>query len=85
MSVDKSSPAIGVNKNQRNTINLQAPEIIRSIADDVEVDGRDVENVVRLLLRDNTVAFIARYRRHETGNLDAQKIRMIQQCLETVK
>ncbi|CAB4031416.1 Hypothetical predicted protein, partial [Paramuricea clavata] len=75
---------MSADKNQRGK-NLQTLEIIQFIADDVEVECRAVENVVRLLTNDNTVAFIARYRRHETGNLEAQKIRMIQESLEQVK
>ena len=70
---------------QRETKNLQTPNIIQYIADDVEVQCSTVENVVRLLTNDNTVAFIARYRRHETGNIEPQKIRMIQESLEHVK
>jgi uncharacterized protein len=75
---------MSADKSQRGK-NLQTLEIIQFIADDVEVESRLVENVVRLLTNDNTVAFIARYRRHETGNLEAQKIRMIQESLEQVK
>ena len=75
---------MSADKSQRGK-NLQTLEIIQFIADDVEVECRVVENVVRLLTNDNTVAFIARYRRHETGNLEAQKIRMIQESLEQVK
>jgi uncharacterized protein len=75
---------MSADKRQRGK-NLQTLEINQFIADDVEVECRVVENVVRLLTNDNTVAFIARYRRHETGNLEAQKIRMIQESLEQVK
>ena len=69
----------------KTRIDLQTPEIIQFIAKDVEVECRTVESVVRLLTNDNTVAFIARYRRHETGNLEAEKIRLIQESLEQVK
>ncbi|XP_028417697.1 S1 RNA-binding domain-containing protein 1-like [Dendronephthya gigantea] len=84
MSADKRSTTSSRNRN-KNAINLITQEIIRFIADDVEVDFQKCESVIRLLSADNTVAFIARYRRHETGILDAQKIRLIQQSLETAK
>lgn len=65
---------------------LQTPNIIQFIADDVQVDYRIVENVVRLLTEEeNTVPFITRYRRNETGNLGAPAIRLIKESLEQVK
>lgn len=76
---------MSVDKIKREKKLLQTPEIIQFIADDVEVEYRAVENVVQLLSNENTVAFIARYRRHETGNMEAQKIRMIQETMEQVK
>lgn len=76
---------MSVDKIKREKKLLQTPEIIQFIADDVEVEYRAVESVVQLLSNDNTVAFIARYRRHETGNMEAQKIRMIQETMEQVK
>ena len=58
---------------------------IQYIAEIAELEYQTVDNVVCLLKNDNSVPFIARYRRHETGNLDAQKIRLIQELLEKVK
>ena len=58
---------------------------IQYIAEIVELEYEKVDSVVRLLRNDNSVPFIARYRRHETGNLDAPKIRLIQELLEQVK
>jgi uncharacterized protein len=60
-------------------------DILKFIAEDVDVDCHKVEKVVGLLTTENTVPFIARYRRHETGNLEAQDIRKIQESLGRVK
>ena len=75
---------MSVDKNQLKTENYP-PDILQYIADDVNVEYRKVENVVRLLTNDNTVAFIARYRRNETGIIDAKDIRSIKESLERVK
>ena len=64
---------------------LGAREISVCVAEDVQVDVTVVENVVQLLENDNTVPFIARYRRNKTGNLAVEKIREIQESLTQVK
>ena len=55
------------------------------VADDVNVEYQKVENVACLLTNDNTVAFIARYRRNQTGIIDAKDIRSIKESLGRVK
>ena len=64
---------------------LGAREISICVAEDVQIDATVVENVVRLLENDNTIPFIARYRRNETGNLAVEEIREIQESLTQVK
>ena len=42
-----------------------------------------VKNVVRMLDNDLSVPFIARYRKQDTGGMEAEKIRHIQHLVET--
>lgn len=72
-----------VPKNNGNKTSLH--DLSSYVSEDVQVDVSTVENVVELLENDNTVPFIARYRRQETGNLEVEKIRMIQESLQNVK
>jgi uncharacterized protein len=51
------------------------------IAQDLQLKRRQVEAVVQLLDEGNTVPFITRYRKEQTGNLDEQQIREIQHRL----
>ena len=75
---------MSIDKNQLKTENYP-PDILQYIADDVNVEYHKVENVVRLLTNDNTVAFIARYRRDITGDMQVTQIRNIKESLERVK
>lgn len=56
--------------NQRETASL--------IAENLKLDRHVVHEVVKLLDDDNTVPFIARYRREKTGGLDPTVLRHIQ-------
>ncbi|XP_030854335.1 S1 RNA-binding domain-containing protein 1 [Strongylocentrotus purpuratus] len=49
------------------------------------VQPRIVENVVKLLEEECTVPFIARYRKEQTGNMEAAVIREIKSSLEELK
>ncbi|MBP3398777.1 MAG: RNA-binding transcriptional accessory protein [Erysipelotrichaceae bacterium] len=49
-------------------------EIIRRIAESLNVSAVQVENTLRLLEEGNTVPFIARYRKEMTQNLDEEQI-----------
>jgi len=51
--------------------------IVRVISERVQSDERSVENVVRLLDDDNTVPFIARYRKEQTNSMDPGRLREI--------
>ena len=51
--------------------------IIRSITDELNVASRQVEATVTLLDDNNTIPFIARYRKEMTGGLDEEQLRII--------
>ncbi len=48
------------------------------LAKELQLAPRQVERTVQLLDEGNTVAFITRYRKEQTGNLDEEQIRAIQ-------
>ena len=52
-------------------------ELIKKIALDLKIKVTQVEKVLELLAEQNTVPFIARYRKEVTGALDEEKIREI--------
>ena len=54
----------------------------QTIAKHLNIPLHKVNNTVELLQNDNTVPFIARYRKEVTGNLDEEQIRNIQEDLE---
>ena len=49
-------------------------QIIRELAESLKIRVNQVENTLNLLQQDNTVPFIARYRKEATGGLDEQQI-----------
>ena len=61
------------------TINL------RHVARDLEIPLKQVEAVVELLDEANTVPFITRYRKDQTGGLDEEQIRQIQTRLRKMR
>lgn len=60
-------------------------ELIQTIASQLEVTPRQVEQVLTLLAEGNTVPFIARYRKEQTGALVEEKIRAIHKEYEYQK
>ena len=54
-------------------------EIIRQIAIDLNIREQQVITALKMLEDGNTIAFIARYRKEVTGNLDEEKIKSISQ------
>ena len=52
-------------------------EIIKNIALNLGITIKQVDSVLKLLSEDNTIPFIARYRKEMTGNLDEEQIRSI--------
>ena len=57
-------------------------DIIKEIALELEISIKQVEAVLRLLEEDNTIPFIARYRKEATGALDEEAIRKIDEVYE---
>jgi uncharacterized protein len=51
--------------------------LLKSAADELKIDIKKVESVIGLLEEGNTVPFIARYRKEQTGALDEVQIRTI--------
>jgi uncharacterized protein len=56
-------------------------ELIKSISEKLNLPPSKVKNTVDLLKDDNTIPFIARYRKEITGNLDEVQIREIEDLL----
>ena len=56
--------------------------IIKEIASDLSITEKQVETVLSLLSEDNTIPFIARYRKEATGGLDEEAIRSISEVYE---
>lgn len=59
-------------------------ELKKSLSDTLQLDGKTIETVLTLL-EDNTVPFIARYRKEQTGNLDETTIRDIAKVYDQQK
>ena len=57
-------------------------EIIKNIALNLGITTKQVDSVLKLLSEDNTIPFIARYRKEMTGNLDEEQIRSINEVYE---
>jgi protein Tex len=58
---------------------ILSPEILRHIAETLNVPERGLRAVIELLDEGGTVPFIARYRKEATGNLDEVQIRAIEE------
>ncbi len=55
------------------------------IADQLQVKPTQVQAVIDLLEAENTIPFIARYRKEATGNLDEEQIRQIESISERLR
>jgi len=55
------------------------------IAERLQCDERSVENVVRLLDDDNTIPFIARYRKEQTNFMEPDKLREVKDELSKLR
>lgn len=65
---------------------LEAPPIdLGRLAQDLQFKRKQVESVVELLDAGNTVPFITRYRKEQTGNLDEEQIRAIQHRIHQLR
>ena len=63
----------------------RTPTTASVIAENQDVDVSVVCTVLKLLDKDNTVPFIARYRKEQTGGLDPTVLRNIQTQYEQLK
>lgn len=52
-------------------------QIVQRVSKEVEISPKQVQNVIALVEDGNTVPFIARYRKEQTGALDEVQIRNI--------
>ena len=57
-------------------------EIIKEIAQELNIKIEQVEAVLTLLEEGNTIPFIARYRKEKTGSLDEEQIRKINEVYD---
>ena len=55
------------------------------LAESLNLDPSVVQTVIILLDNDNTVPFIARYRKEQTGGLDPTVLRLIQAQYQQLK
>ncbi|KAK2587752.1 hypothetical protein KPH14_003860 [Odynerus spinipes] len=49
------------------------------------IDKQVAKNIVKLFKEDNTIPFIARYRRNMTGGMEPDQLRSVKECFDQVK
>ena len=62
---------------------MDSQEIFKFVAQKLDFKFKQVKNLMDLLDNDNTVPFIARYRKEKTGQLNETEIRKIQKAVES--
>ena len=68
------------------SVNLgKLPKAASVLAENLNLDVGVVRTVINLLDKDNTIPFIARYRKEQTGGLDPTVLRHIQTQYEQLK
>ena len=55
------------------------------VAELQEIDVRIAHNITRLLDEDNTIPFIARYRKELTNDMSPEKLREVKEAYDMVK
>jgi len=68
-----------------NCVNEFSWSITGVISERVQCDERSVGNTVRLLDDDNTIPFIARYRKEQTNSMEPDKLREIKDELSKLR
>ena len=58
--------------------------IIKEISNNLKIKEKQVEATLKLLSEDNTIPFIARYRKEATGNLDEDQKRKIRKSVNEI-
>lgn len=54
------------------------------LAEQKQLDFTISENIIKLFSKGNTIPFIARYRRSDTGNMDPEDLRDVKECYEEI-
>lgn len=62
-----------------------AESVVTRVAKAVNLDEKRVRNTLRLLDEENTVPFITRYRKEQTGGLDEVQIRSIESAVRKIR
>ncbi|MCL1884543.1 MAG: RNA-binding transcriptional accessory protein [Defluviitaleaceae bacterium] len=60
-------------------------DIVKKLMQELTLERWQVENTVELIDADNTIPFIARYRKEQTGEIDDQKLRELSERLEYLR
>ncbi|MCL2373088.1 MAG: RNA-binding transcriptional accessory protein [Defluviitaleaceae bacterium] len=60
-------------------------DIIKKLTEEFTLARWQVENTVKLIDEDNTIPFIARYRKEQTGEIDDQKLRELDERLKYLR
>ena len=60
-------------------------DFVKIIATELNIRPRQVESTIELLDADNTIPFIARYRKEATGELDEEQLRSIEERLKYLR
>ena len=68
-----------------STSSLKFSKTVMVLAESLNLDPSVVQTVIILLDNDNTVPFIARYRKEQTGGLDPTVLRQIQAQYQQLK
>jgi hypothetical protein len=84
VNVELGSNLPGSNLFNTTNIHLSGPDASALIASKLSLPAPVVARVVNLLQQDNTVPFLARYRREQVGHLDPEKLRQIELTLNRV-
>ena len=58
-----------------DALNVNEVEIMKKIAEELDIRIQQVSAVISLIQEDCTIAFISRYRKEKTGNLDEVQVR----------
>ena len=64
---------------------MDSQQTLSRVAEELGLGENQVKNTVELLDGENTVPFIARYRKEATGNLDEEKIRSIEERIHYIR
>lgn len=60
-------------------------DMIETLAKELSIGRQQAESAVRLLDEDNTIPFIARYRKEVTGGLDDTVLRALEERLRSAQ